>query len=139
MTCLKKIFRHQRMFRRLGHTLIVLAMFSIAGGHWAVLQTVAWTGMLMEYSRDSSFGEAVVKTFGGHAPCKMCRAIEQGKRNESRLPATVKADKKIDGFLPAESCETGLPPVRRFSYPSPLDEIALARSMPPAVPVPRAV
>jgi hypothetical protein len=136
LTCLKKTSRTRGMFRAVGHTLLFLAMFSIAGGHWAVLQTVAWTGMLLEYSRGSSLGVAIVKTFSGEAPCKMCRAIKQGQRNETRLPAILKADKKQDGFLVTRVCDAGFPPVRCFSYPPPLDEIASMRSTAPPVPVP---
>ena len=68
------------MLRATGYPLIFLAMFSIAGGHWAVLQSVAWAGMLVEFSKNSNLGAAVSKTFSGKAPCKMCMAIEAGKQ-----------------------------------------------------------
>ncbi|MEI6338279.1 MAG: hypothetical protein WCQ57_06805 [Verrucomicrobiota bacterium] len=32
----------------LRHSFLILAMFSLLGGHWAILQTVAWTQMLRE-------------------------------------------------------------------------------------------
>jgi hypothetical protein len=124
------------MIRITGYPLIFLAMFSIAGGHWAVLQTVAWTGMAIEYSRDSSLAAALTKTFSGKAPCKMCKTIEAGKEKESRLPATVKADKKIDKFLARSVRAVLLPPEEKYSYPPVFDEAASARPASPPAPVP---
>jgi hypothetical protein len=124
------------MLRRTGYPLIFLAMFSIAGGHWAVLQTVAWTGMALTYSQGSSLAAALTKTFSGKAPCKMCCAIEAGKQKESRLPATVKADKKLDKFLARSVRAVPLPPEEKFSYPPVFDEAASARPASPPAPVP---
>jgi len=124
------------MLRATGYPLLFLAMFSIAGGHWAVLQSVAWTGMLIEYSQNGSIGSAVLKTFGGKAPCQMCRTIEDGRQKESKLPATVKADQKIDKFLERSVREVPLPPEAHFSYPPVVDETASARPASPPPPVP---
>lgn len=124
------------MLRATGYPLLFLAMFSIAGGHWAVLQTVAWTGMLIEYSQSASIGTAISKTFGGKAPCQMCRTIETGRQNESKVPATVKADKKIDKFLARPVRAVPVPPATDFFYPPILDEVASARPAPPSAPIP---
>ena len=124
------------MFRIAGYPLIFLAMFSIAGGHWAVLQTVAWTGMVIEYSKDSSLAAAQNKTFSGKAPCKMCKTIETGKEKESRLPATIKADKKIDKFLARTVQSAPLPPAGSYFYPPVFEDAASARPMSPPAPVP---
>ena len=124
------------MLRRLGYPLIFLAMFSIAGGHWAVLQSVAWAGMVVEYSKASSVGAALVKTFSGEAPCDMCRTIEAGKQQERQLPMTAKADKKFDGFLVREPMGAPRPPEGRFSYPPAAAASVLARTSAPPSPVP---
>jgi len=125
------------MLRRLGYPLIFLAMFSIAGGHWAVLQSVAWAGMVVEYSKASTVGAALVKTFSGEAPCDMCRTIETGKQQERQLPMNVKADKKFDGFLAREPMGAPRPPEGRFSYPRAAGAIVLVRASAPPSPVPR--
>jgi hypothetical protein len=124
------------MLRLTGYPLIFLAMFSIAGGHWAVLQTVAWTGMVVVYSKDSSLAAALTKTFSGKAPCKMCCAIEAGKQKESRLPATVKADKKLDKFLARSAPSAPVRPESRFFYPPVIGDEASARPTSPPAPVP---
>lgn len=62
-------------------TTVVLLVLSL-GLHWALLQTVAWTGMLIAYSQDGTVREAVTKTFDGNHPCPLCRAIQQGREEE---------------------------------------------------------
>ncbi|MCO5053617.1 MAG: hypothetical protein M9920_15160 [Verrucomicrobiae bacterium] len=55
------------------------------GAHWALLQPIAWVGMMISYSRDASFTEAVSKTFDGKHPCALCEVIQEG-RQDSRQP-----------------------------------------------------
>ena len=120
------------MFRVFGYPLLFLAMFSIAGGHWAVLQSVAWTGMVIEYSKTSPLGVALEKTFSGKNPCELCHVVTEGREKESRLPATVKADKKIDKFIARASQPAPDPFESPFSYPPDCDETACVRpSAPP--------
>jgi len=126
-----------RMLRAAGFPLVFLALFSIAGGHWAALQTVAWTGMIIEYSKDSSLGAALSKTFSGQAPCKLCHSIEAGKQKERRLPATVKADKKFEKFLARSPVTIPIPSVRDYLYPPFCHMSPAMRPMAPPGPVPR--
>jgi len=63
--------------------LVVTLTLSI-GFHWALLQTVAWTGMIIKYSHDGSFTEAVSKTFDGKHPCCLCKMIQQGRGAEKK-------------------------------------------------------
>jgi hypothetical protein len=60
----------------------VLALW--LGLHWALLQTLAWTGMIVTYSRQDSFTEAISKTFDGQHPCPLCRAIQKGRAEEKK-------------------------------------------------------
>jgi hypothetical protein len=64
--------------------LIVLALASSIGLHWAFLQVVAWTGMVVTYSQTAPVSEAVAKTFDGRHPCKLCKEIDQAKKSEKR-------------------------------------------------------
>jgi hypothetical protein len=61
-------------------TALMLAL--TLGLHWTVLQSVAWVSMLVNYSAESSFAEAVVKTFDGKHPCQICVAVDAGKKSE---------------------------------------------------------
>ncbi len=63
---------------------IALALASSIGLHWTVLQVVAWAGMIVGYSQEAPLGEAVVKTFDGQHPCKLCKEIAKGKQSEKK-------------------------------------------------------
>jgi hypothetical protein len=68
---------------RLGQVLSVFVCIYLAGGHWAVLQTAAWAGMLADYGRSYGVEKAVAMTFDGDHPCKLCCKIEAAKKRES--------------------------------------------------------
>jgi len=85
------------VLRRLGHWAVVCALVFTIGAHWAVLQSVAWIGMTVSYSQTSSLREALIKTFDGLHPCKLCKAVQEGKRSEKK-PDTQKPLNKIDLF-----------------------------------------
>jgi hypothetical protein len=124
------------MLRSLGLSLMCLAMFSIAGGHWAVLQTVAWAQMLRDYSKDATVAEAVEKTFSGEAPCSMCKQIASARQEEKKAPATVKAEKKAEIFHLASGNFLTKRIGRNFSYPMPLASAFAVRTDAPPAPVP---
>jgi len=125
------------MFRRLGTLLMCLAMFSIAGGHWAVLQSVAWAGMLRDYSRAAGLGAAVEKTFSGEFPCPMCRKIADVQKKQEQSAPILKVEKKAEVFLVTHAVALVPPlPLWEFSAQS-------LRTPPPVLfapprPVPRA-
>jgi hypothetical protein len=72
------------MLKRLPKVLIALALASSIGLHWAFLQAVAWTGMVISFSQDGPVTEAVAKTFDGHHLCSLCKQIEKDKRTEKK-------------------------------------------------------
>lgn len=88
-----------RIVRWIGYPLALLAVFALIGGHWAVLQTVAWAGMLQTYSRTDGLVAGVEKTFSGEHPCKMCLKVQVGKKQEERKSPLVKLEKKAEAFV----------------------------------------
>ena len=74
---------------------MLVAMLQICGGHWLALQSLAWTEMLVAYSRDAQLTEAVAKTFDGQHPCGLCVRIEQGKKSERQVPVEVAKAKPV--------------------------------------------
>ena len=72
------------MLTRLPRVLIVLALAGSIGLHWAFLQSVAWVGMVVTYSKTDRLPEALQKTFDGQHPCKLCKHIAQGKKSEKK-------------------------------------------------------
>ncbi len=80
---------------RAGNYLLILALFAATGGHWAVLQTIAWGGMLAENLQTDDWRAAVEKTFDGKHPCQLCHEISAGKKAEKKTPL-LKTDKPFD-------------------------------------------
>lgn len=78
---------------------MVVAVLCISLGlQWAVLQGVAWTGMLISFSRDGSLIEAMSKTFDGEHPCPLCKAVEDGQKQDPSKSADA-PKKKLDAAM----------------------------------------
>lgn len=80
--------RLHTVFKRISHALLITALTAVIGGHWAVLQTVAWTTMLADNLRECSLTQAVQKTFDGKHPCALCKQISAGKKSEKKSEFT---------------------------------------------------
>jgi hypothetical protein len=79
---------------------LIGALLVSMGGHLALLQAVAWANMLVEFSTEGSFSEAVDKTFDGEHPCHLCKVVKKSKSEEERKPL-LKAEMKWEVALPA--------------------------------------
>jgi hypothetical protein len=79
----------------------VLALVLSLGLHWALLQTIAWTGMIVSYARDGSLVEAVNKTFDGEHPCCMCKTIKKARseQDQKEQKHQLKPGTKLDQGL----------------------------------------
>ena len=62
----------------------VLLLISLSGAHWWVLQSIAWSGMIVSYSATSGFAKGIEETFDGDHPCRMCKAIKQAREAETQ-------------------------------------------------------
>jgi hypothetical protein len=123
-----------RVLRRIEQWTVVLLLAVLIGGHWIVLQSVAWAGMLVSYSHTSSVTEAWTKTFDGKHPCKLCKMVREGKKSESKQEM-LKVEVKLEfSFV----CGTAwLFPPRPCSQFVVADSSALARIEAPLTPPPR--
>ena len=103
------------------------------GFHWGLLQSVAWVGMIVNYSCQGSLKDAMVKTFDGHHPCPLCKLVRAGKTSEKK-PEAQQSVKKIDLFAG---------PAVAFDFPSlpapafPVPRLILSRTDVPLLPPPR--
>lgn len=75
-----------------------------------MLQVVAWSRMIVDYSAQDGVLEGAKKTFDGKHPCSLCTAIVDGKKTESeedKAPLTKlgKFDLLAKVFLPIEKKE----------------------------------
>lgn len=122
------------MLIRLGHALLITALIAALGGHWAVLQTVAWTNMLAKNLRSHAFEDALVKTFDGNHPCGLCKEITAGKKSEKQTDFPALA-KKLE-FVTDRPILVFSPPVTFYLVPEQTPSGQLFSLQPP-VPPPR--
>ena len=122
------------MFKRTGQLLLTLALIAAIGGHWAVLQTVAWTTMFADNLRDSSFTQAVAKTFNGSHPCKLCHEISAGKKSEKKTEFQF-ALKKLEFTLGSSAFHFYSP--QEFRLLPQTCQVLQCRTLAPPLPPPR--
>jgi len=112
------------------------AIFSIGGGKWATLQSVAWTKMLYDYSSAGSFVEALTKTFDGLHPCNLCETIQQGQSEEKSQTAVLSNESKSGSYAVSPCSTIPLPRWCSFSYPWPAGLFADGLVAGPPRPIP---
>jgi hypothetical protein len=62
----------------------ILALCCAIGLQWLALQSIAWTAMIVDFSRNASLCQAIVKTFDGAHPCSLCHVVNVGKNSEKK-------------------------------------------------------
>lgn len=124
------------MVFRSSKALLGLMLAVLLGGHWLLLQSVAWVGMIISYSQTATLSEAVSKTFDGKHPCRMCLAVKEGKKAEDKQ-LQLKPDLKFDFLLVERS--VFLPPLLPFTLLPAESFHASARCEAPPGPPPRFV
>lgn len=93
------------MLSKLPKLLLVGLLCLSLGLHWLLLQSVAWIGMVVKYSQSGSIKAALVKTFDGQHPCKLCKVVQDGKKSEKKQHAQKPAQ-KLDPFCLSDSNTT---------------------------------
>jgi hypothetical protein len=114
--------------------LVVVTLTLSLGAHWTLLQSVAWTGMIISYSHDGSFTEAVSKTFDGRHPCKLCKFVKEGQQSEKKQDLPKVEGKKE--FCFDSKISVPFPPSAFTLVLAPADS-GLSRTETPPVPPPR--
>ncbi len=72
------------MLWKAGRLLAIAAVCCAIGLHWVALQSVAWTNMLIAYSKRAPLCQAITQTFDGAHPCSICRLVNVGKSTEKK-------------------------------------------------------
>ena len=122
------------MLKKFGHVLLVIALIAMIGGHWAVLQTIAWGTMLADNLRDGSFSEAVERTFDGKHPCTLCKQISAGKKAEKKSQISFEI-KKLE-FV-SDSAAQIIKPFQSFYLLQHTDDLVRDSAHQPPSPPPR--
>jgi hypothetical protein len=100
---------------RVCSNVVALLLIVSIGGHWALLQSVAWVSMVVNFSKEAPLEVAVSKTFDGKHLCNLCKFVKKGKESEQTRDA-VKVKTKLDYWVS----------VREISLASPLGSADLA-------------
>jgi hypothetical protein len=72
------------VFRCIGRIVTIFALCCAIGLQWLTLQSIAWTAMIVDYSKRGSLCEAIARTFDGAHPCSLCHIVEKGKTTEKK-------------------------------------------------------
>ncbi len=123
--------------RKLGLLGALLALFFIAGGHWALLQAGAWTGMIAQYTQQSGLLAGLAQTFDGAHPCPICQAIQSGKTHEQKKAPLLQSELKRECLAPWHRFRV-FPMWNKMEYSNWRAQLESV-SFEPTVPPPRAV
>jgi hypothetical protein len=94
-----------------------VAIFIVIGGHWAVLQGIAWSRMVVDYTDHTrSLVTGVERTFSGKYPCAMCCKIAEERQKQEKTPQVQETEKKASDFIPSSAAAVVPPCVKDFSY-----------------------
>jgi len=102
------------VFRCIGRTLTIFALCCAIGLQWVALQSIAWTAMIVDYSKHASFCKAIALTLDGAHPCSLCHIVSKGKAVEKKSDLQPLAP-KID-IICTKRAITLLRPFSHFEY-----------------------
>jgi len=117
---------------KFAQALVVCALVFAIGAHWVILQSVAWVGMAVAYSQNSSLKQALVKTFDGKHPCTLCKVVQHGKNTDKRA-GTENQVPKLDLLLDLNATDAMVNSPSRVPI-SALATIRLRSQAPPSPP-----
>jgi hypothetical protein len=63
---------------------MICALCCAIGLQWVALQSIAWTAMIVDYSKRGTLCEAITQTFDGAHPCSLCHIVDRGKTTEKK-------------------------------------------------------
>jgi len=86
------------MLRRVARLLVLASLLSSMGAHLAVIQTVAWAGMAVNFSRNCSLNTSLQQTFDGRHPCPLCLKIKKASQTGPSLGVSG-SDTRSDGVI----------------------------------------
>jgi len=121
--------------------LALVAWLAASGLTWDLLQVVAWTKMSVDNATQLTATAAVSKTLED-APCPLCVAAQEGRKNSEQAPLAKDEIAKVKAKADPVTGEVSLMSGKLFSgrdYARPMDEVSLARVSEVPVPPPRAL
>ncbi|MDB6070147.1 MAG: hypothetical protein JWL81_1318 [Verrucomicrobiales bacterium] len=126
----------------LRHFLLALLCLRLVGGDTALLQMVAWTGMVLSRSSQQGVEQVVQNILEGKDPCELCKVLKKSDLHENGevpLPGGLVVKVKSNELVPSENVE--FPPIQwrdhaAMSRPEPPGGLLICLRTAPAVPPP---
>lgn len=102
----------------LRYLFVLFACLQLAGGPYSLMQAYAWMNMIFDYSKESSFSQAVTDTFSGEKPCCLCKKIKAAEAddNKQKTPLSPLASKPVDHLFPPSEINLRDPLHTPFSH-----------------------
>jgi len=121
------------VFRCIGRIVTIFALCCAIGLHWLTLQSIAWTSMIIDYSKRGTLCQAIAQTLDGAHPCSLCRVVN--KANSTEKKSDLQLTPKLDLICTKHAITLALPFIS-FDYANSNFRISEVRQSPP-VPPPR--
>jgi hypothetical protein len=122
------------VLRCIARAVTILALCCAIGLQWLALQSIAWTAMIVDYSKNGSLCQAIAKTLDGAHPCSLCQIVNKGKTAEKKSDLQL-LTQKVDMICPARAT-TRVQPFVGVDYATTSFSVSEIRHSPP-VPPPR--
>jgi hypothetical protein len=104
------------VFRWIGRAFTILALCCAIGLHWLTLQSIAWTSMILDYSKRGTLCQAIAQTLDGTHPCSLCHIVDKGKATEKKSDLQLLTP-KID-MICTKRAITLDRPIAKVDYPA---------------------
>ena len=111
---------------------VVIGLVGISlGFQWTLLQSVAWTVMLLDRSAEMGWVQAMETTFDGHHPCALCKVVRKGRDTQQQQQTVVLSLAKTDMVAGDEVLAVAAPPTVCVGHIVAHDEYAAFKAFPP--------
>ena len=101
------------------------------GLHWPLLQSVAWLNMIVSFSKEQGFQQAVATALSGKRPCQLCKFVSAGQKAEKKQTKEIAA-KKFDLFaVTTAPFIFSAPVLQKFTEPDQCLEIRTCEPLAP--------
>jgi hypothetical protein len=72
------------VIRWIARVVTIFALCCAIGLQWLALQSIAWTAMIVDYSKQGSICRAIAKTLDGAHPCSLCHVVNRANTGEKK-------------------------------------------------------
>jgi hypothetical protein len=124
------------VIRWIARAVTIFALCCAIGLQWLALQSIAWTSMIIDYSKRGTLCQAFAQTFDGAHPCSLCRVVNKANSTEKKSDLQLSTP-KLDLICTKHAITLALPFIS-FDYANSNFRISEIGRSPP-VPPPRSV